>query len=566
MSIACQVTTLLLVGLLVMSAIVPAPAAAQASNETCLYEQAGLEWFVFDCQPEATHDTTDLDREQAMVQLDLNNLAVSERENAEQIRQIMENYGQDTGTLASLEARHAIASAYENGTDPSIADSNAKAAIEDYYAQRQKSTLAASSKHAAQMAYIANASQQHSEIPDDYIRALDYDLETDNTDLDPVDHTRLTGTTTPVNATLVNGEQYEYQGLDVWFNATLNDMGHSADLNETVRLEHFRGNKTSDDFFYTLEYGSHNYNNLKEYDTQVSGDIVAWVFGGKLYIDPSNYDTEYPIEDGQPGTVPLNINDYAYLMDMWQNQSDEVVANYQNGLAADLYDALDAGQITTAELRSAEGQVRFMSGESEVTSQRFRVALLSTLDLNGVDLQNASRMTVSYTGYTDVDWNVTETSREPIYSGYVDNRSYEGLLFATDTPDGGFDKGVEYNVSELNATVLMQTQNGTQVPFAKGNFTIESMTDDDGNEVENIGWEQPQYDTYDVSQFLRYLNDSKETREIIVNMDDGNDDPVIGLPGFSGLLDNGSFAGLAIIAIVILVVLSFVTDLVTPGR
>ncbi|WP_265109616.1 WD40 repeat domain-containing protein [Halosolutus halophilus] len=136
------------------------------------------------------------------------------------------------------------------------------------------------------------------------------------------------------------------------------------------------------------------------------------------------------------------------LLDEIHSKSDSVVANYSETFVSDLYAELDAGNITPTQVRSPEGMARFLSGTDDPTNARFRIAMLQQFGMEQPDFSLVSGMTVSWTGATDqwVDPNPNLDARHVYPDGYVSGKSYSGVLFGSDVPDGGFQSGETYGV------------------------------------------------------------------------------------------------------------------------
>jgi len=525
--------TSLLFGLLLVLSLVAGPAAATtgstptaSTTDMVAPEECDVAAFVLNqCYTSWSVSTVNTDQEQALTQADLHATARAEYEKQAAILTIMKNYGQDTGTLASLEARHAIASAYENGSTAAAADAAAQAAIQEYYSIRQINALEAHSAQQAQLAYIGNVSNSDNVVDNYvYIQTTDTSYADDISSDGYIAESGLTGELVTHNYTLANGTEHEYKSAEVFVMAKHDGGSGSRTGKFGLRISDFEG---SDNATYNLP--------------DANGDETVTV-NGLTNIRASYANTSYDVENGHPSQVVGDHNDWAATLSTFSEQSTEVESNYQAGLAQDLYDAMDSGEISPSDLRGAEGQVRYLSGgdEANVTQQRWKLALVSSLGIDNPDLANASTMVVHYDGYTDRRWNVsTDGDRQAILEGRVD-KTYEGLLYSAETPSNGFDTGVTYDTSQLNGTQVIVTENGTEVPLYSGNLTIEAMYDQEGNQVDSTDWSQPEYSTYNSTRFIEYLNETKQQREVIVSIDDeptANSGGGLSLPDFGLGLD-----------------------------
>ncbi|ARS91406.1 hypothetical protein B1756_17890 [Natrarchaeobaculum aegyptiacum] len=482
---------------LLVSSMFAAPVAASDGSGDCLYEQIGIPWF--SCQPD---DPVEVTQDETI----MHSMATSEAESMDAHYTTLDNQLEDTGTIASLEARHAIAESWENGESESEAYQNALEAIRDYYAVHQENHIEVKSKQLVQLSNTAHAAQEDDDIMNRWVSVDDAgDLWNSN------DH-YVTDGTAPAQAELVNGETHNYTTARVVFDS---DAGGCWDgLTGTFNFS------TLDTDYWT--YNS-NYK-LSAQDTLGGDDCSERSPGtyGKFVI-PNVGDVE---DGGLPSETVFDHSDWLERWEDIEQQSDQVVSNYDTQFVSDLYAELDAGNLDPEDVRGAEGMARHLSGDSEVTEQRFQMALMQMSGMNNPDLAGTSSMTVEYDGHTEIEFEGTEgDSRVPVYSGHVE-AEYDGLLFANDVPEGGFETNQTYATGEVNTTdtdleavdggvQMFDVETGETTHFYNGTFEVTEMYDADGNEVETVEWEQPKYDTYDASEFADYIEEVQELREEI---------------------------------------------------
>lgn len=484
--------SVLVVALVVSSVVAPAAFAGTASAvnkddaDSCGWRDP-LEYLAgTTCDWHSEYDdvNSSSSRDDAYVQADHHAELRGEYETAEQFRTVFDNYGQDTGTIASLAARNAIVTAYNNGSSASTADAKAQQAIEDYYSKKQINTLEAFSKQQAQIAFAVNSTRNHPDTLNDFV----YHQGVTTGGSQSSYKWYYTGELVTRTYTLANGSTHQYHSAEVYVQAT--------DSNGNV-------------YSTSRGLGIDEYQNSTEavVHPRSSADVF---FPGLLNVRASYAGTTLNISDGHPAQVIADYDSWASTMTMWQDQSKTVKSNYQTGTASDLYQAMDTGSLDPADVRGAEGQVRYLSGDSNSTTQRYKAALYGTLDMNQAGFN--STFYVEYTGYTNATYNRSKTdgSRTLEYSGYVENQTYQGMVFSSEVPTGGFQPGGTYDTSKLNGTTMIYSQSNGTVTFVKGNITISKITDQDGNKVSNATWEQPKYDTNDVSEYIDYLNKTQQ--------------------------------------------------------
>ncbi|QCS42646.1 hypothetical protein [Natrinema versiforme] len=548
--IAHRAFTVLLAFLLVGSVVAPIaaaePAAAQEDDGwidgsyegTC---DSNLRFaFPISCGHSSfSADQIDTSQDTAAIEADTHVSAQSVKESWDAQDTVYQNYLQDTETLASLEARNEIAESYQNNQSAAAASADASRAISDYYSVHQRNLLEISSQHTARLDYLINVSKQQSEMDDRFIAPYStgtmtyYDAHMESMDWEG---------TADGTYELANGTTYDVVYPQLYVNGnggsvTSSDSSWSA----VASLEDY--NETSETIDMPYNGG----------DTAMEGDTtMKWVPGMSVMNVP---------EAGLEADTAYDYRLVGERLYQLEQQAQTVKNNYDASVAEDLYAAMDSGDLDPNEVRGAEGMVRYMSGadnESNVTEDRFSLALRSTLDLAGTDLD--STMVVEFEGATERERIASEDGSVSYEYNSV-NETYEGLLFSSETPVNGFQKGETYDVSNLDGTTTMVTDGGAnETTFYQGNLTITTIYDSDGNEVEDVNWKDPTYDEYNATAYIEALEEASQQREQIVSEDDGDSgsDVTISNP-FEGVGAGGAVVGLVVIvagvAVVVIVVI-----------
>ncbi|WP_143825045.1 hypothetical protein [Natrinema ejinorense] len=497
---AHRVGTILLAVFLVGSLLAPiaatAPVAAQDDSIEVREDCGSVARFVAPraCQAAAeAFGSVDQGQDAAAIEKDIHVGASGVKSSQESTDQLLRNYLQDTDSIASMEARHAISTAYENGESPGVADTRAQNAINDYYARLQIQLLEETSLHSDQLAYYANISQNESGILNDFVHV----------NAGSTEKSYPTGRTVETDVELANGSTHPVTLPEIHFN-----KGDNYQKDAVVNV-----------FSDTL----HNETYYEEYvaDSSSTAGSTAEYYGTVHLLNTGSLESK-------------TVYDYRLARERFdeiENQSDTVVSNYDSGTAEDFYTALDNDQIETEDLRGAEGMVRYLSGDANVTDDRYQYALRSVLDMDRSSLD--STMVVHFEGATERD-RITHENGSVSYEYNSVNETYEGLLFSSETPADGFQTGVSYDVSNLSGRQKMVTGGDdgdtSDVVFHRGTFTIEEMTDGDGNEINQTDLsDKPDYGTFNATEYQKTIDQADSERETITDTyDGGGGGPLLG--------------------------------------
>jgi len=464
-------------------------------------------------------------------QIDLYVLADSNYETWESWSTVHDNYMNDTGTIASLEAKHAIAQAWENGSSASVADSNARQAIEDYYAQRQRNLLAEFEKQNSEVAYIADVTNSHPDIDDRWIYNSHWEAWSSSGDDGQIRNQKLTGNTTNATVTLSNGETMNVTYAEVTYEVRKNSTWSWATRTTYVPVDGTRTNG-----YYVLPGGGGTD------EVRVSGSFRV----KNVEKEDGSADPNYP------DTKALDYRQVTQRLNEIEDKRDTVLSNYPDGFAEDLYNKLESGEITVEEIYGAEGMARYLSGTGNATEQRFQYATMTLLNLNRSESLNQT-MTIEYNASTSVSYEYNE-STDTTVANYSDpvTGTVDGMLFSSDKPSGGFELNTTYNVSNLSGTQSIATDDGRTINLYNGTFTITHAYDSEGDPVETVNWQETKYDTYNADEFIKLLEQAAQDKEEI-NEKFKEESSLFGGLGFGGL-GGGGLVGLAIIGGILLVV------------
>ncbi|MXV61296.1 PQQ-binding-like beta-propeller repeat protein [Natronorubrum sp. JWXQ-INN-674] len=358
------------------------------------------------------------------------------------------NYMNDTRPIASLEARHGMAQAWEEGEGSSGGYDRALQRIRQYYELPEFNHLHAGNKALLQLSYIANSGM----------------------DTDPVypiaGSAYIDGDSSDTIQMRITNEREEVE----W---TLHD-GTVVDENAFDNIDHIDG---ADGVPTTpvIEFGPFDEFDTAEHSQPITQDVLdSWsedghpLHGGGYVTFEADDGTEYQTDlkfvtqavdddvddddddDDDPTQSQRAFDgaEWLRLYDRVSNLSDDVVSRYDQGFVSDIYDELEAGNITPEQVRSPEGMARFLSGTDDPANDRFRIAWMQQFGFARADMTAVSGMSVNWTGATDswVDSDPELDDRHVYPDGYVEDVDYSGVLFGTDVSEDGFQPGGRYAV------------------------------------------------------------------------------------------------------------------------
>ena len=364
----------------------------------------------------------------------------------------------DARPVANLEARHGIASAWEDDESATSAYDIALQRIRQHYETPEFNHIHTTNKSLLQYSYVAGAAEPLVEDGGDregldaYFTALAFDPDDD----DESYQLQLTNDREVVDYELSDGTSIDNVNEDE-ADDILDDFD-SAEL-ETPIVEIFEidddGDVDSDD-----PIGSFPIINEEIVDSWDDDDEVVTIEtddGTELEWDyrftNGGFD-EDDESDENPDSAPITVFDgreFCKIVQRIWDDSDTVTGNYTSDFVEDLYDELEAGNINPEQVRSPEGMVHFLSGTDDPSNERFQVAMMQQFGMEQPDFSMVSGMEVTWSGATDTTVDVDpELDDRHIYpSGYETEQDFDGVVFGDNLPDGGYQSGGRYAVAPL---------------------------------------------------------------------------------------------------------------------
>ena len=367
----------------------------------------------------------------------------------------MENYLQDTESVAWMKAESAIAESYANGESKAAAKANARAAISEYYNTKAINLIEQWNSTVAAHQTMRSQAVMEDGIGSNYVAAQ----------IDKQSHNIAYGSTSYGNTTisLPNGTNHGVRTLTANPNPT-DSTGSSSDAGPITA--HVANNAAengndwdSDGYFHGLEY---------------------------LTVAPPNTYDE-----------PARFGDTRKYTELW-NQIDLQHSTTQSE-AANFVDATwqdyETGQINASDVLSANTAMSEYGVRSANESEGLwrSTAALSMMGYDTPDLNNSGMMTVEYR-----------------------NQNLTGLLMARNAPNGTWEVNTTYNTSNIDGPVFMTTTDGKKIDFADGEeFEVVAMTAKDGSQLNSTATTKYRYKTANTSELLEVQNQLMDLREEI---------------------------------------------------
>ena len=340
----------------------------------------------------------------------LHNTAVGAGESFEAHQTVMSNRLQDARTMANIEARKAVADAYEAGESATTAATAAADAVREYYATVQRNHLEAVTATLIQLQYIFEAAEADDAVVDGFLTAGTVSNWSGGTATPGADYG---SSMTTGEVTLVDGSTLSVTTPQL----VVRDDTGSQVLSKPIMDDGVIGT-------YDSAAGTNG------------AFVVADGSGGTVTTDLEATLVNVPVTDGPDleGAQPVDLTRAAETLTNVSNEVDAVISNFSDSFVSSIYSELDAGTITPTDIRGIEGQASYLSGSDVTESSAYRYSLWSQLDTGQVDVSQTASMTVTYSGFSGIKPHTSTDSygRGVMPSGYQSNTTATGMLFADD--------------------------------------------------------------------------------------------------------------------------------------
>ena len=460
-------TLAVLLAILVISTAGLSPvgtAAAQEEVSQCsdlemlaIGASLGYGSLVNDCIQESQDVQQDLEREELHTEL-YSHASGQEAKNAI-LTDTLDNYLNDTKPIARMEAKQAYIRYLENNTDgtKSQARIEARLAVRDYYAQKQRQLIESWEAEYSTVAYIMDISQNSS-------TAVDYQNVT--------------------QASMWHGGTYTTQPYDNPINNYVRSGGNSSvDLvnGDTVHYDTLETDYGQTGDYYNVEL--HVWDHSSDPDTQNTTKAKqngAWMLADFAVQPPPSMTTSQ--------VVLLHQESYVETWLEIERQTETVVSGTED-FVNETYAMVDAGELTSADLVDPYLGARDYDPETNTSSWALR-----SLTAIGIeppdDLQNYGNMTVR-----DESTGI----------------NYTGILMSDGNPPNasGFTVGATYNATNIAGSQFVATPD-TGHQELDGQFTLVAAETPSGTaygDGETIAYTSDiDYQTTNVTEFTERLS------------------------------------------------------------
>jgi len=187
--------------------------------------------------------------------------------------------------------------------------------------------------------------------------------------------------------------------------------------------------------------------------------------------------------DGQASKIQAqDFSAYKTQWDAIKSQSSTVVADMDT-LAENTYSAYQNGEINNSDLVDPY--------------------VLASQQSAGDDFQGWTAAQLTLLGTNSPD-NFDQIGSFNVTTG--DGTQYEGVLFSQENPASGqFENGTTYNTSNIGGTQYVVTSD--RIVELDGEFTIDSISTQDGQTVQNVTIQKTTYETSNVTELKQQYED-----------------------------------------------------------
>ncbi|KZX46796.1 MULTISPECIES: hypothetical protein [unclassified Haloarcula] len=396
-------------------------------------------------------DTSETDAAQTKV--DIYQSAQNSNAASEGFHTTLDNYLSDTKTQARIIGKNAYIKALNSGASKSAAKTEAKQAVADYYATKQVNLMNQYEVEAQNYDYLHSVAANESNIASTLDGNQDTFVGTSHThpygDGGTIEYQGLNS----VSYTLTNGSSHTYQAPKVFVDAGY-DSGDNINPTLTAHtapssVESSAGSGRSSVHLESLMIRAPN-------DNYQNLKIVRWQEFNRLNSDI-------------------------------QSQNSEVQADMDT-LAENTYSAYQAGEINNSDLVDP-----YVLSNQQSAGEDFQGWAAAQLTLLGTNSPENFDQIGSF--------NVTTES----------GTQYEGVLFSQENPASGqFENGTTYNTSNIGGTQYVVTSD--RIVELDGEFTIDSISTQDGQTVQNVTIQKTTYETTNVTELKQQYEDLARKR------------------------------------------------------
>jgi hypothetical protein len=416
---------------------------------------------------------TDLEDAQAnATKTDIHSTGQQTKANTEQYLGVFGNYLQDSQTPAMAKAEAAAVEAIDNGDSETEVEQAAVDAVQDYYTKKQLNLIDQYGVTAETIATMGAAAEANGDIDPLFVSP-----ELINTNDETIQNVVVNGTETET-ITLINGTQRAAKTIRLESQSCTEESG----VNSPGVV--YMGVRDGSDQIGTQDCTSNDRGTVVDVRVDAFDDQL-----GFAAIEFSDYSNEWSDITSKSNQMETNAEQYA----------DALYNETQNG-SADVSDYV-SGATLAQEYSTDYNDTGFYS---------YLVGFSATQGMAIPNLSTTSLMEIQTVDST-----------------------YQGLIMSQYAPNGSeWEVGTTYNADNIQGKQFVATTDGEVVEL-DGQFTIQSMEDQDGNEVESTSIQEFNYTvTNETSNYAELQEEIRALQEEINNIEP---------PGGSGGGGDGGF-------------------------
>lgn len=429
-------------------------------------------------------DVDSLHKTNNATHLDLYDGLVGQKYQYDNLVKTLNSYTQDSRTFAFVKAENATIQEIQAGTAESGVNTSARGAVHDYYTESQQQKFVDGVSIALEeTSYVSDRAANTSGLNrSDVVEGIINELD-DNADSYTTDYAKSSANVVGVstaNVTAANGSTIEVTAVTFevihWADW---DGGSTTLYSEPLTVE---WNPVTT---VNVSRAGVQYYDASD-DTAHSTRDMYVRMGGVRALPP----------DGSSLT-PETVVDFDTTRVEWDDtgSTSTMVADNADVYASALYDAKQNGTLDAANYTSPYVLAQEYATDYNSTGYwSYAIAMLSSTGTATPDLNQTSVMNVEYNGVT-----------------------HEGLVMASQFPNGTLEAGVTYdglNTTAFGERAWLVTTAGERLQL-DGQFTVKSMTDQQGNAV-NVTKEVVY--TYEGVNMTDYRNQQKLIKELMVEI------------------------------------------------
>ncbi|QLH77572.1 hypothetical protein HZS55_09800 [Halosimplex rubrum] len=417
--------------------------------------EEGAEWAA--CQLAGTRGVNTTQTDANQTKLDIYQSAQNSKANYEVYNASLNNYLQDTLSIALMEGKNAYIRALNNQTSEAAATTAAKEQQDEYYSVKEYNLVNRWNNQIANLDYLRTKAIEEKGVPDWYISVLP--------DRELSDPGYYTSPGSPKEA---------YMNITGFGNTTFTLQNGTSVQVRTV----------------DIQVGSYNpnYGPWTETVTVDTGAVaVDGVDGHSSYKYGFDEFVAFPPKPQDYNRVNItSLSSYERKLSKIDSQTSEAHTEVEN-FVANTYDQYIAGEINNSDLVDP-----YLAKREYSPGGSFQAWATTSLTLMG----------------SNTPENIDEVGKFKVVTG---SASYEGMLLSDENPTSGkFAAGNTYNPDTIGGEQMLVTD--SRMLELTRNFTVANITNARGEQVRNVTVREVDYQTANTTEYNEVMQELAEIR------------------------------------------------------